>query len=158
MVEREMNHQKLKVEIIWWIFTAVLTFIILLPILQKAPSYPFFPENAFFIIAAVTFTRYIFLLPITLISHLKWIKLAMIAIAAILFFVMSTALSDFRNFLDERGLQTLVTHLHVTEQTRVINYIKNEMIFFGVASVISGIVLPFRMLKSLWRMRNRGTV
>ena len=82
----------------------------------------------------------------------------MIAIAAIMFFVMSTAMSDFNNFLEEKGLQTLVTHLHVEAQSNVINYIKSEMIFFGVGSVIAGIILPFRMLISLWRMKNRGTV
>ena len=71
---------------------------------------------------------------------------------------MSTALSDFRNYVDERGLQTLVNHLHVTKQTRIIEYIKNEMIFFGVGGIITGIILPFRMIISLWRMRNKGTV
>ena len=50
------------------------------------------------------------------------------------------------------------THLHVTKQTSLINYIKNEMIFFGVGSIITGIILPFRMIISLWRMRNKGTV
>jgi hypothetical protein len=71
---------------------------------------------------------------------------------------MTTGLGDFHNFLEERGLQTLVTHLHVTKQTSVINYIKSEMIFFGVASIIAGLILPIRMIVSLWRMRNRGTV
>jgi hypothetical protein len=71
---------------------------------------------------------------------------------------MTTGLSDFHNFLEVEGLQTLVDHLHVNEQTRIINYIKNEMVFFGVASIIAGIALPLRMIVSLWRMRNRGTV
>lgn len=82
----------------------------------------------------------------------------MIAISVILFFVMSTALSDFNNFLDIEGLQTLVTHLHVRQQSNMINYMKSEMLFFGVGSIIAGILLPFRMIVSLWRMRNRGTV
>jgi len=32
------------------------------------------------------------------------------------------------------------------------------MIFFGVGGIITGIILPFRMIISLWRMRNKGTV
>jgi len=71
---------------------------------------------------------------------------------------MTTALSDFHNFLDEQGLQTLVEHLNVKTQTRLMNYMKSEMIFFGVGAIISGLILPFRMLISLWRVRNRGTV
>jgi hypothetical protein len=79
-------------------------------------------------------------------------------VAAILFFVLTTALIDFRNFIEEEGLQTLVGHLHVKEQTRMMHYIKSEMIFFGVGAIIAGFILPFRMVISLWRVRNRGTV
>ena len=154
---RQRTH-KVRLELIWWAFTLLLVLTILMPVWLKAPDYPFFAENAFFIIVFVTFTRLVFLLPTTLIAHTKWLKVFVIAIAGILFFVMSTALSDFRNFIDERGLQTLVTHLHVTRQTRIINYIQNEMVFFGVGAIIAGIALPLRMIMSLWRMRNRGTV
>lgn len=157
-IENHLLNQKIKVEILWWAFTAILTTAVLLPIWQNAPTFPFFFANAFFIIVFVTFTRYTFLLPTTLLARSKWIKVFVMAIAGILFFVMSTALSDFHNFLEQEGLQTIVTHLNVQQQTSVINYIKNEMIFFGVGSVIAGIVLPFRMLKSIWRMKNRGTV
>jgi len=55
-------------------------------------------------------------------------------------------------------LQTLVENLDVQLQTRRINYIKHEMIFFGMGSLITGVLLPIRMVRSLWRMRNTGTV
>lgn len=150
--------QKAVLEILWWFFTGLVVIIVLYPIWEKVPKYPFFLQNTFFIIALITFSRYIFLLPITLIARLKWIKVFIIAVAVLFFFIMSTALGDFRNFLDEKGLQTLVSHLHVTEQTRMIHYMKNQMIFFGVGSIIAGIILPMRMIMSLWRMRNKGTV
>lgn len=155
---QQVKNQKIRIELLWWLFTLLLILIVLYPIWRNVPGYPFYAGNIFFIVVFVTFTRYAFLLRSTLLAHTKWIKVGMIAIAAILFFVMSTALSDFRNFLDERGLQTLVTHLDVNAQTRMINYIKNEMVFFGVGSIVSGILLPLRMIMSLWRMRNRGTV
>ena len=155
---KELTQQKIKIEILWWVFTGVLILGVLFPIWLKAPLFPFFIENTILIAAFVTFTRYIFLLPSTLIARLKWIKVIIIAVAAILFFVLTTALGDFNNFLEEEGLQTIVPHLHVKEQKRMMNYIQNEMIFFGVGSIISGVILPFRMIVSLWRMRNRGTV
>ncbi len=154
----ETRKQKLKVEIIWWVATLVLVVLVLTPILIKAPSYPFFFQNAVFIVAFVTITRYIFHLRISLIARTKWLKAFLILVSAILFFFMTMLLGDFHNFLDERGLQTLVTHLHVDQQTRTMNYIKNEMVFFGVGAIIAGVILPFRMIISLWRMRNRGTV
>jgi hypothetical protein len=150
--------QKSIAEILWWIFTLLVICIVLFPIWDNKIKFPFYFQNTLLIAIFITFSRYIFLLPITFIARLKWIKVAIIAAAVIFFFVMSTALGDFRNFMDEKGLQTLVTHLHVTEQTSIINYIKNEMIFFGVGSIITGIILPMRMIISLWRMRNKGTV
>lgn len=152
------RQQKLRIEATWWLFTVFLVAVILYPVWRYVPAYPFYPENVFFIVTFVTFTRYAFLLRHTFLAPLKWLKVAIIALAAILFFVMTTGLSDFHNFLEVKGLQTLVTHLHVNEQTRCINYIKNEMVFFGVGSIISGLLLPLRMIISLWRMRNRGSV
>ncbi|MBK8829517.1 MAG: hypothetical protein IPN60_01410 [Saprospiraceae bacterium] len=153
-----LQKQKILAEFIWWIFTILVIAIVLFPIWDNDIDFPFYVQNALLIAIFITFTRYIFFLPITFIARMKWIKVAIILSAVIFFFVMSTALSDFRNYVDERGLQTLVNHLHVTKQTRIIEYIKNEMIFFGVGGIITGIILPFRMIISLWRMRNKGTV
>ncbi|MEP6646523.1 MAG: hypothetical protein ABJC12_05505 [Saprospiraceae bacterium] len=150
--------KKLYVELIWWFFTILLAVVVLLPIWINAPGFPFFIQNSILIAAFVTFTRYIFLLPMTLIARQKWIKVFIIGVAAIMFFILTTSLSDFRNFIDEEGLQTLVDPLNVNAQTRMMEYMKSEMIFFGVGAIIAGIVLPFRMLISLWRVRNRGTV
>ncbi len=145
-------------EVLWWLFTILVILIVLFPIWDNDIDFPFYFQNALLIAIFITFSRYIFFLPLTFIARKKWIKVAIILSAVIFFFVMSTALSDFRNYVDERGLQTLVNHLHVTKQTRIIEYIKNEMIFFGVGGIITGIILPFRMIISLWRMRNKGTV
>lgn len=155
---QKLLRHKLIVELIWWFLTLILILLVLFPIWMNAPRFPFYFENSILIAAFVTFTRYIFLLPITLIARQKWIKVFVILFSAILFFVMTTALSDFHNFLDEEGLQTLVNTLNVNAQTRLINYMKGEMIFFGVGAIIAGIILPFRMIISLWRIRNRGTV
>ncbi|MDZ4749625.1 MAG: hypothetical protein SH808_14150 [Saprospiraceae bacterium] len=153
-----LQKQKSVAEIIWWVFTLLIIAIVLFPIWDNDIQFPFYFQNALLIALFITFTRYIFFLPLTFIARMKWIKVAIILSAVIFFFVMSTALSDFRNFVDERGLQTLVNHLHVTKQTRIIEYIKNEMVFFGVGGIITGLILPVRMIISLWRMRNKGTV
>src|SRR5690606_3853698 len=114
---------------LWWLLTAVVVIAVLLPIQLNVPDYPFIIPNIFFIAAFVTFARYIFFLPISFLARAKWIKVFIIAISALLFFVMTTALGDFRNFLEEKGLQTLVTHLHVTEQSSMMNYMKSEFLF-----------------------------
>ena len=153
-----MLKEKLTVELLWWAFTFIVVSIVMLPIWTDAPGFPFTIQNILLIVFFITFTRYIFFLPLTLIARAKWIKVGIILSAALFFFVTVTALMDFRNFMDERGLQTLVDDLDVMKQTQCINYIKHEMIFFGVGSLITGILLPLRMIRSLWRMRNKGTV
>ena len=153
-----VHKHKAIAEILWWICTLIVIVIVLFPIYDNAPTYPFFFQNALLIAVFITFARYIFFLRITFLARLKWVKVAIIAAAAIFFFIVSNSFSDFRNFVDEKGLQTLVDHLHVSKQTSIINYIKHEMVFFGVGSIITGILLPIRMIISLWRMRNKGTV
>jgi hypothetical protein len=153
-----MLKEKLTVELLWWVFTFVVVCIIMLPIWTEAPGFPFSVQNILLIVFFITFTRYIFFLPLTLIARAKWIKVAIILSAVLFLFVTATAMLDFRNFMDERGLQTLVEDLDVQLQTRRINYIKHEMIFFGMGSLITGVLLPIRLVRSLWRMRNKGTV
>ena len=153
-----MVKEKLTVEILWWVFTMVFVCVIMWPIWRDVPGFPFTFQNILLIVFFVTFTRYIFFLHLTLIARKKWIKVAIIAWAGLFFFITATAMIDFRNFMDEKGLQTLVSHLEVEDQTRRMKYIKQEMIFFGVGSIITGILLPIRMIRSLWRMKNTGRV
>jgi hypothetical protein len=40
----------------------------------------------------------------------------------------------------------------------MMNYIRSEMLLFGVAGIISSVIFPFRMLMSVWRYRNQGRV
>ncbi len=150
--------QKFVAELLWWIITAIVIAMVLYPITLNTINFPFYFENALLITVFITFSRYIFFLPISFIARMKWIKVFIIASAVFIFFILTMALGDFRNFMDEEGLQTLVIHLHVNKQTSVINYIKNEMIFFGVGSSLTTILLAMRMIVSLWRMRNSGTV
>ena len=160
LARRMENVQQYKwtVELIWWVFTAILVCVVLWPIWRDVPAFPFSFQNILLIVFFVTFSRYIFFLRLTLIARMKWIKVAIIASAALFFFVTATAMIDFRNFMDEKGLQTLVSHLDVHDQTKRMKYIKHEMIFFGVGSIITGVMLPFRMIRSLWRMKNTGRV
>lgn len=152
------NRHIFLIEGLWILVTLLVIAIVLFPILDGAPAYPFFVQNALFIAAFITFSRYIFFLPISPIARRKWIKVGGILGSVILVFVLATALGDYRNYIDEVGLQVLVEDLPVTRQTSLVSYMKNEMVFFGVGSIITAILLTFRLIVSLWRMRNSGRV
>src|SRR5690606_19009509 len=102
---------------LWILLTGVVIGLCLFPIAIYAPEFPFFVQNALLIAAFITCSRYFLFLPLTPIAHRKWIKVVWILLSVILVFVISTALGDYRNYIDETGLLTVVDHLHVTEQS-----------------------------------------
>jgi hypothetical protein len=65
---------------------------------------------------------------------------------------------DFRNFLDEIGIQELVSNFNENEQRSLSIYIRSEMIFFGTAFIISSILIPFKMIWNIWKQINRNEV
>ena len=64
----------------------------------------------------------------------------------------------FQTFLDENGIEGIVGDLPFGKREQIAKFIRAEMLFFGVGSVIGSIILPFRLLISVWRTRNRGTI
>ncbi len=148
-----------KLELIWWGFTLIAISAVLLPIWLQTHDYPFYFPNALYIVIFITFTRYTFFLKHTFIAKMLWPKLLILAGSTIVTFIIIMSLGDFSNYLEEKGLQTVVDHLPLARQYPLLRYIQGEMIFFGVASALSAIILPLRMLISIFRMYNNdGTV
>ncbi len=153
-----MNRGKLQLELIWWIFTALLVFAILFPIVSKISNYPFLIINAVFIISFVTCSRYIFLLKHTFLAQQQKVKAALVFLSIPLIAYLVSNLYDFQTFLDEDRIAPIISEFEFSEGQWIANYVRNEMLFFGVGSLIAAVLLPFRMIVSIWRTRNRGTV
>ena len=154
----QQNQLALRMEIIWWVFTLVVLGGILFPIYQKISYYPFLWTNVIFIIAFITLARYIFLLKHTFLAKRQWVKFALLFLCLPLIFWLISRLNYFQTYLDEEGLESFLSLLSLEEQASLGNYIRNEMIFFGVGALVSAVIFPVRMLISFWRTRNRGTV
>lgn len=158
-----MNQQlrlKITLEIIWWIATGILALAVLFPILRVFKAYPFLWANVAFILIFVTFTRYIFLLKSTFLARLTWLKIILMLVCLPLIFKLIGALYGFQMFLDENGSQALFSLEYLREQvptsqhSGLVSYITTETIFFGVGSIITTILMPFRMILSIWRTYN----
>lgn len=145
---------KTRLELLWWLFTVVLVVAILSPLLINRIAFPFIWLNILFIVIFITFARNIFFLKHTLWARKTWPKVIILGGSVFLFLVIVTGIGDFNNFVEERGLQTLVDHLPPDRQYSMIRYIQTEAIFFGVGSAIATVLLPIRMLISIWRTRN----
>lgn len=154
---------KIQLEIIWWLVTAVIAFLVVRPMLDKFVDYEFLYSNVLFVVVFITYARYIFLLKFTFLSHVRIVKLLLIFASIPLVFHLVNEISAFQNFLDNEGLVSFNRYFEpgitFEERKSLLTYLRQEMIFFGVASVIAAVIMPFRMLVSIWRVYNKkGTV
>lgn len=152
------NILSLKLELLWWAFTLVLVAVIIIPIQNSVENYPFLFSNILFIIAFITLTRYVFLLRYTFLAHKEKLKIILFFASIPVIFFLINEVHFFQTFLDEKGLESFLGGLEINERNRMGGFIRKEMLFFGIGSVMTAILFPFRMLVSVWRVRNRGTV
>ncbi|MEM1122593.1 MAG: hypothetical protein AAGJ18_19270 [Bacteroidota bacterium] len=149
----------IKLELLWWVITLLVTAGVLFPIYTKVgSSYPFYGSNILFVVVFITFTRLIFLLKHSFLANWEKIKVAMIALTPILLFYIGNEMNYFQTFLDEKGVENFIAQMPIEGQESMRKYITAEMLLFGTGSLIAAIVLPVRLLMSVWRARNRGTI
>jgi len=149
----------IKLELVWWLLTAILVIGILYPIYTKVgTNYPFYRSNLLFIITFITFTRLIFLLQHSFVANWEKIKIGLIMFTPILLFYLVNELNFFQTFLDEKGVENFLADMSIPDRESMRKYITAEMLLFGVGSLVAAVVLPIRLLISIWRARNRGTI
>ena len=158
-----MNQQKqslfVKLELVWWVLTLIVVLGVLFPIYNKVgANYPFYFSNILFIIVFITFTRLIFLLKHSFLANWEKIKISIILFSPIFIFFLVNELNYFQTFLDEKGVENFLAQMSIPTRESMRKYLIAEMLFFGVGSLLAAIVLPFRLILSIWRLRNRGTV
>lgn len=145
-------------EVVWWLVTAIIVVITLLPIYSKlGKDYPFYVSNIAFIVVAVTFIRYIFLLKHHWLVSAKWIKIVFIFLPIPIFFYLMDAFYEFQAYSDEVGLGAMLSSLSYPEQSGLGKFIRSEMILFWSAAFLSNAYMPIRMIISLYREINKGT-
>jgi hypothetical protein len=146
----------MRLEIMWWILTALTAAAVLLPIWYWAPDFPFFAVNVMFIVAFITLSRYIFLLRHTWLAGKDRIKIVLLFLCIPLVFTLVQELNRFQTYLDENGPEALVGPLSFEMTQSMIGYVRGEMVLFAVGSIVAGVLFPLRMVVSVWRTRNLG--
>lgn len=150
---------KIQLEVIWWLVTAVIAFLVVRPILNKFADYEFLYSNILFVVIFITYARYIFLLKFTFLARLRVVKLLLIFASIPLVFHLVEQISAFQAFLDNEGLVSFNRYFEpgitFEQRSNLLTYLRQEMIFFGVASVVAAVIMPFRMLISIWRVHNK---
>lgn len=152
------NSLKISLEAIWWVVTAIVAWAVLQPIHQAMHVWPFEWWNVFFVVCLITFTRYIFLLEHTFIAQRQVLKIVLMLLMFPLTFLLIERVNEFLVFIEERTWEPLTGHLPSAQQPAIEEYIWGEMLFFGVGSAIAAPAFAVRMMISVWRTKNRGTV
>ena len=146
------------IEGIWLIISSIISFMVILPIYLFGVEFPFIKMNLMFVFGFITFSRWLFLWKFTPYAWYKVLKLTLIFLMIPIIFIGINQFYDFRIFLDEIGLQELLSRFNEKDQKSLSLYIRSEMIFFGTAFVISSCMVPLKMIRSIWKQYNRNEV
>lgn len=153
-----MAKWRLYFESAWWAFVLIVLTAVLLPIYIKVPDYPFWIGNILFIVTFLMAFRWLFLLKYSLFATNKWVKLMIMFLCMPYMILLFDHFTDFQSYIDDYGLQSFMHHLTFEEYKALSPFIRFEMLFFGVGSLISIVLLAFRMIISIWLFRNRGRI
>ena len=148
-----MNN-KIVLEIVWWLVTAIITYGVLYPIISTIDAYPFLISNAIVVAAFVTLVRYIFLLPYTFIYGKLYLKAGFILLSPIIIFLLVQEVLTFQTTVDEQGWEAILGISQLQKVQNLSNYIRSEFLFFGVGSVMSAFIFPARLVASIWQIIN----
>lgn len=152
------RHLYLQFEILWWGITILVAGALLAPIVLEVKNYPYMVINALYIVTFITVSRYIFLLHLTFLARRQRLKVALVFLSIPFIFYLIEQLNGFQDFLDTEGAITLVASMPVPSQAGMAKYIQSQMLLFGVGSIISAVIFPIRLVVSVWRNYNKGTV
>lgn len=131
--------------------------ILLWPIYSNELDYPFYLNNFLFIVTPLLFFRYIFFIKFTFIENTLIPKLFFIPLAIVLIIYSYRGFNEFVNFYNDNGIFYSLEKFDLKKQDFLSKYINRQYIFFAILSMIASIIMPFRMLISVWRVYNKGT-
>ena len=151
-------NKKIQLEIIWWTITGVVIVLVMFPIWSEVGTeFRYHNSNIWAVFIFMVFTRLLFVLRHTYIAKHSLIKIIFVLMSIPLFIYFMDSINEFQTFVDENG-DTALLYQYSDKVADLTKYIRYEYLFFAVASMITVAMVPFRMILSLWRTRNRGTV
>lgn len=150
------NQTKLNFAGLWLLLILLLPALVLWPVYSNDIVFTFYFYNILIITAPVFFLRYIFFIKYTFIEKTIVPKLLIMPLALILGIYSYIILNEFIDFYNNNGIYYSLEDFSLDKQEFLGNYIFRQFIFFAAFTMITCIVIPFRMLISVWRVYNKG--
>jgi len=156
---------KFLMELIWWMLTAIVAWLVARPLWSEFVRYEFIYDLILFIVIFITYTRYLFLLKYTFLSHFQVGKFILIFASIPLAFYLIGLFFNYQDFLERQseGMEEYQIYFRADmtfdEHGEVLKYLSKVYSFFALSAIIVVIIAPFRLLLSFWRVYNKvGTV
>ncbi len=140
---------KWRAELLFWVIVFIATALIILPVQLNTIGFPFLWHNITFLLISLTFFRWIFFWKFTPYERNKWIIALLICIQPLLIFILVRLVSDFQIYIDYSGLYQFLGHHSMETAKALSEYIKTEMLGFGVFAIIASATLFFRLIYQL---------
>lgn len=150
-------YTKIRLELLWWLFTILVVVIVYLPITLNQIDFPYQYHNWAFIILSITISRLIFQLRHSFLAHNLVLKMLFMFLSVVVFMQAYRGVSLLNIFNDENGYYHIFEHLPLEKRYRMAAYVNWQFFLFGIATMVASILFPFRLLISIFRVKNRGT-
>lgn len=156
---------KLLMELVWWVLTGIVVWLVTRPLWSEFIRYEYIHYLILFMVIFITYTRYLFLLKYTFLSHFQVGKFILIFASIPLAFYLIGLFFNYQDFLERQseGMEEYRIYFRsdmtFDEHGEVLKYLSKVYSFFALSAVIVVVVAPFRLLLSFWRVYNKvGTV
>lgn len=146
---------KLTYELLWFVFAAIASYLLVYPIMQKI-SFPFYKYLLMALFLVFTYFRFTAFMMRSVLLESVWIKILFFVINIPLLFYLQDQYYTFGKVFDEYNY-TLPANVfqHIASGTELddLMYIKKLVTFSGVLSVILVILFEIRIVYAIFKLR-----
>lgn len=152
---------KALMELLWWLVTAIITWVIVKPLWSGFVIHDFIYELILFVVVFITYSRYVFGLKYTFLAYFQPMKFALIFLTIPFGFYLIQLFFGYKDFLEKQneGMVEFDTYfregLSFNEHYQLLEYLSSMYNFFALSAIIIVIIAPFRLLISYWRVYNK---
>jgi hypothetical protein len=142
------------IEVIWLLIIGCACFAILYPIVSKG-EYKFTFINVFFIGISILYARFIVLYKDIALLQNKWVRIFIFLINFHFMIWSAIRLQDMIPIWEGQSIfgymYQLYNEMALVNRNWLLNYVRNEILLFGIATIVMSILLNMRILVSFFR-------
>jgi len=147
---------KLLIEFLWWLISFLVLAVIMVTLYRYKISFPYLYFNIFYIFASVHITRWIFSLKYSFFAHLTFLKIFTIFLSIAAFLLAYRGINIYQLYIDENGYYFLFDHLQLDLRYKLAYFVNAQYFFFGIWTMLSSLVFPFVLIRSISKVKNTG--